>query len=41
MSGARVTSEALSAVFGSVERRGPWTVPERLDVRVLFGSAEL
>ncbi len=34
-------TEAVSAVFGSVERRGPWTVPSKLDVRVLFGSAEL
>ncbi len=35
------TREQLSAVFGSIERRGPWTVPERLGVRVKFGSAEL
>ena len=33
--------ETVSAVFGSVERRGPWTVPQHLDVRVRFGSAEL
>lgn len=36
-----MTIERLSAVFGSVERRGPWTVPEHLGVRVMFGSAEL
>jgi signal transduction histidine kinase len=41
MSESRVTCDRLSAVFGSVERRGPWTVPDRLDVRVLFGSAAL
>jgi signal transduction histidine kinase len=41
MSDAPASSQQLSAVFGSVERRGAWSVPERLGVRVLFGSAEL
>jgi len=36
-----MTDERLSAVFGSVERRGAWTVPSTLHVRALFGSAEL
>ena len=35
------TAEQLSAVFSSVERRGPWSVPRHLDVRVVCGSAEL
>ncbi len=34
-------TDAVRAVFGSTERRGAWTVPEHLDVRVAFGSAEL
>lgn len=34
-------SEELSAVFSSVERRGPWIVPRHLAVKVAFGSAEL
>jgi signal transduction histidine kinase len=34
-------TESVRAVFGSTERRGAWTVPERLDVTVKFGSAEL
>jgi len=33
--------ESLSAVLSSVERRGPWTVPRHLDIRVVMGSAEL
>jgi len=35
-------SEAvISAVFGNVQRRGPWRVPSRLEVRVRMGNAEL
>jgi signal transduction histidine kinase len=34
-------TESVRAVFGSTERRGAWTVPERLEVTVRFGSAEL
>ena len=33
--------ERLRAVLSGVERRGPWTVPRHLDVRVALGSAEL
>ena len=31
----------IRVAFGSVERRGPWTVPAELDVRVRFGNCEL
>jgi signal transduction histidine kinase len=31
----------LRSTFGSVERAGPWEVPEELDVRVRFGSMVL
>lgn len=31
----------LRVLFGSVERRGAWTVPRELDVHVRWGSAEL
>lgn len=31
----------LRVTMGSIERRGAWDVPERLDVRVLWGNAEL
>lgn len=34
-------TEQVTAVFSSVERRGAWTVPRHLNVRVSFGSAEL
>jgi signal transduction histidine kinase len=34
-------SYEVSAMFGSVERRGTWSVPTTLPVRVRFGSAEL
>ena len=33
--------EQVSAILSSVERRGPWTVPRHLEVRVRLGSAEL
>ena len=29
------------SVFGSVTRRGNWTVPRKLEVRAIFGSVEL
>ena len=34
-------TEQLRVVMGSIERRGPWTVPQELAIRVLFGNAEL
>lgn len=34
-------SNKLRVTMGSIERRGAWAVPERLDVRVLWGNAEL
>jgi len=36
-----VTDDSLQATFGSIERRGPWTVPAHLDCRVRFGNIEL
>jgi Domain of unknown function (DUF1707)/Cell wall-active antibiotics response 4TMS YvqF len=35
------TEPPVAAIFGSVERRGRWTVPERLVVTAVFGSVEL
>ena len=35
------TPAKLRAVLSSIERAGPWTVPQQLDVRVLWGNAEL
>jgi signal transduction histidine kinase len=34
-------TDHLRVVMGSIERRGPWTVPRDLAIRVLFGNAEL
>jgi signal transduction histidine kinase len=34
-------TEQLRVVMGSIERRGPWTVPQDLAIRVLFGNCEL
>ncbi len=34
-------SDELRVTMGSIERRGPWTVPPHLDVRVLWGNCEL
>jgi signal transduction histidine kinase len=31
----------IRVLFGSIERRGPWTVPLELDLRVSFGNLEL
>src|SRR5690242_7319986 len=31
----------INASFASIERSGPWQVPEHLEVRVSFGNAEL
>jgi hypothetical protein len=38
---ARAASKPLRVIFGSVERRGRWTVPRRLDLGVWLGHAEL
>lgn len=35
------SSRELRVTMGSIERRGAWIVPPRLDVRVLWGNAEL
>lgn len=39
--GAAPASGALTAVFGGIQKRGRWTVPERLPVKAVFGGAEL
>jgi hypothetical protein len=38
---ARVATKKLRVIMSSVERRGRWTVPKQLDLRVLWGNAEL
>lgn len=38
---ARADTRKLRVIMGSVERRGRWTVPRALDLRVLWGHAEL
>lgn len=38
---ALVPARPLRVIFGSIERRGPWTVPQNLSARVLFGNIEL
>lgn len=40
-SAALVPSRPMRVVFGSVERRGPWVVPEHLSARVVFGNIVL
>lgn len=37
----RAAEKKLRVIFGNVERRGPWSVPRRLVLRVVFGNAEL
>jgi hypothetical protein len=37
----RADAKKLRVILGNVERRGSWSVPRRLDLRVLFGNAEL
>jgi hypothetical protein len=37
----RAETRALRVIMSSVERRGRWTVPRSLDLRVLWGNAEL
>jgi len=37
----RADTKKLRVIMSSVERRGRWAVPKRLDLRVLWGNAEL
>ncbi|HEX2689461.1 MAG TPA: DUF1707 domain-containing protein [Kofleriaceae bacterium] len=37
----RVDTKKLRVILSSVERRGRWSVPRALDLRVLWGNAEL
>ena len=34
-------SRATKAIFGGIQRRGQWVVPERFGVKVVFGGADL
>lgn len=36
-----MSDKELRVTMGSIERRGQWVVPERLDVRVMWGNVEL
>jgi hypothetical protein len=38
---ARADAKRLRVIMSSVERRGRWSVPRALDLRVLWGNAEL
>jgi hypothetical protein len=38
---ARAETKRLRVIMSAVERRGRWTVPRSLDLRVLWGNAEL
>jgi hypothetical protein len=38
---SRADTKKLRVIMSSVERRGRWTVPRELDLRVLWGNAEL
>lgn len=38
---ARADAKRLRVIMSSVERRGRWSVPRTLDLRVLWGNAEL
>lgn len=37
----RAETKKLRVILSAVERRGRWSVPRRLDLRVLWGNAEL
>ena len=39
--GLAVSTKRIRSILGSVERRGAWTVPARLDVSATFGNVEL
>lgn len=38
---ARAETKKVRVVLSTIERRGRWTVPRQLDLRVLWGNAEL
>jgi hypothetical protein len=38
---SRADAKKLRVIMSSIERRGRWTVPRSLDLRVLWGNAEL
>ncbi|HEX3761089.1 MAG TPA: DUF1707 domain-containing protein [Kofleriaceae bacterium] len=38
---ARADTRRMRVIMSSIERRGRWTVPRTLDLRVLWGNAEL
>ena len=38
---SRSQAKTLRVIMSSVERRGPWVVPQQLAMRVFWGSAEL
>lgn len=38
---ALVPSQRMRIMFGSIERRGPWAVPQQLRARVVCGNLEL
>jgi len=38
---ARADTKKLRVILSAVERRGRWSVPRKLDLRVLWGNAEL
>jgi len=40
-SNALVPAKRLRAIFGSIERTGPWTVPSHVKARVVFGNIVL
>ena len=37
----RADAQQIATIFGEIKRTGSWIVPERLEVRVLFGSVLL
>jgi hypothetical protein len=39
--GLAAPTKRIRALFGNVERRGPWTVPASMEVRATFGNVEL
>jgi hypothetical protein len=37
----RAATKQLRVILSSIERRGPWSVPRAMDLRVMWGNAEL
>ncbi len=37
----RPRRDSLSAIFSGIDRSGPWTVPEILDIQAIFGGIDL